>query len=451
MGEENADMTKITVIMPSLNVAPYIEECISSVENQTLTDIEILCIDAGSTDGTLEILQSHAENDSRIRIINSPVKSYGYQVNLGVREANGEYISSVETDDYIAENMLKILYSYTLKFSPDYVKSSNNHFMHIGTRRIFVKWPVISSNVNIPFGCLIDLKEYVGIQRYGSFIWDGIYKKSFLDEHGIVLNESSGAAFQDMGFAHWILAVADNVVYIDEPLYQYRNDREESSTWNKNCLRYPMQEFKRLFEQEVIPKECFANHRTDIDIYMMQEFKGEAEKLMRVPGFDLKSDNFAVPYEWFKSRIEKEISNGIVDYYMFDTETAAELNLLLNTPSSFKDLVRARHDAENGYTEWLLEHINGKNVVIFGSGIRGSSVVLKLQGQKGINIDTFTDNNEKKWNTNVYGIGVISPDEAVKHFSEDCFLIANKLHPYDIKEQLLEMGIEEKNIVITRG
>lgn len=65
---------KITVIMPSLNVAPYIEKCIQSVVNQTLQDIEILCIDAGSTDGTLEILEQFKREDSRIRIIHSDKK-----------------------------------------------------------------------------------------------------------------------------------------------------------------------------------------------------------------------------------------------------------------------------------------------------------------------------------------------------------------------------------------
>ena len=441
-------MPKITVIMPSLNVAPYIEECISSVERQTLKDIEIFCIDAGSTDGTLEILQNHAENDPRIHIIRSSVKSYGYQVNLGIREAQGEYVSIVETDDYIADNMLEILYSYTLEFAPDYVKSSNNHFMHIGTKRVFVKGSVLPENVNISFGDLINPKEHAELHRYGSYIWDGIYKKQFLYDNGITLNESSGAAFQDMGFAHWLLAVARKAVYIDEPLYQYRNDREGSSTWNKNCLRYPMQEFKRLFEQEVIPKECFADHRTDIDVNMMLEFKNEASKLMLMPDFDLRSENFDMPYEWFKSRIEKEISSGIVDYRMFDTETATELNLLLNTPCSFADLVRARNYIEKGNKERLLDILDGKNLIIFGSGIRGSSFVLKLLGAKEINIDAFADNDEKKWDTVVNGIEIISPEVAVKRYGDDFYIIANKLHSYDIKKQLLVMGIAEKQIMI---
>lgn len=82
-------MPKISVIMPSLNVAPYIRECMDSVICQTLNDLEILCIDAGSTDGTREVLEEYAGKDARIRLIESDKKSYGYQMNLGLEAAAG--------------------------------------------------------------------------------------------------------------------------------------------------------------------------------------------------------------------------------------------------------------------------------------------------------------------------------------------------------------------------
>ena len=90
-------MPKLSIIMPSLNVHLYIKDCLESVIHQTLHDLEILCIDAGSTDGTWEILEKYAGKDNRIRLIRSPQKSYGYQMNLGIRESTGEYIGIVET------------------------------------------------------------------------------------------------------------------------------------------------------------------------------------------------------------------------------------------------------------------------------------------------------------------------------------------------------------------
>ena len=88
----------ISVLMPSLNVGPYIRACIESVVNQTLENIEILCIDAGSTDGTLEVLREYEQADPRVQVIVSDVKSYGYQMNLGLRAARGQYIGIVETE-----------------------------------------------------------------------------------------------------------------------------------------------------------------------------------------------------------------------------------------------------------------------------------------------------------------------------------------------------------------
>lgn len=105
-------MYKISVILPSLNVESYIKQCINSVINQTLDDIEIICVDAGSTDGTLEILGDYVNKDSRVKLIHSNKKSYGYQMNLGIKEANGEYIAIVETDDFIKNTMLKIYIIY---------------------------------------------------------------------------------------------------------------------------------------------------------------------------------------------------------------------------------------------------------------------------------------------------------------------------------------------------
>jgi len=84
-------MIKVSVLMPSLNVVRYIRECMESVISQTMEEMEILCIDAGSTDGTLEILEEYVRKDRRVRLIKADKKSYGYQMNLGLKEALGEY------------------------------------------------------------------------------------------------------------------------------------------------------------------------------------------------------------------------------------------------------------------------------------------------------------------------------------------------------------------------
>ena len=105
---------KVSVILPSLNVKKYIRECIDSVIHQTLKEIEVIFVDAGSTDGTLEILEEYSSKDDRITLMRSDKKSYGYQVNLGIKQARGKYIGIVETDDFIDPKMYEELYNVDL-------------------------------------------------------------------------------------------------------------------------------------------------------------------------------------------------------------------------------------------------------------------------------------------------------------------------------------------------
>ena len=130
---------KISVIMPSLNVGDYMEQCLSSVLSQSLKDIEVICVDAGSTDQTLDIIKKHQVSDKRIKIIHSDKKSYGHQVNLGLKEANGIYISIVETDDYIDENMLEDLYESSQDNTIDIVKANFYYVNDYGDKIELIK------------------------------------------------------------------------------------------------------------------------------------------------------------------------------------------------------------------------------------------------------------------------------------------------------------------------
>ena len=103
-------MAKVSVIIPVLNGAEYIRECMDSIVGQTLSDIEIIPVDAGSTDGTLEILKEYAKKDTRIKLLTADKKSMGYQYNLGIQNADGEYVGFCESDDYLASDMLEKLY-----------------------------------------------------------------------------------------------------------------------------------------------------------------------------------------------------------------------------------------------------------------------------------------------------------------------------------------------------
>lgn len=219
----------VSVIMPSLNVSSYIEQCVASVCNQTLQDIEILCIDAGSTDGTKNKLTEFARKDSRIRLIDSDRRSYGYQVNLGIEAANGEYIGIVETDDYIDANMYETLYAKAIELNAEVVKA--NYYCHTkNSDNIF------EHLAGVPYDQIINPKDYPSLLFRPPAIWSGIYKKSFLQENEIGFLETPGASYQDTSFILKVWISACRVCLLKNAYLHYRMDNPNSSVNSKDKI-----------------------------------------------------------------------------------------------------------------------------------------------------------------------------------------------------------------------
>ena len=160
-------MPKISIVMPMLNSIKYLDECILSVLNQTIKDIEIIIVDTGSVDGTVERLQEYAGKDDRIKILVSDKKSMGYQYNMGIKAATGDYIGFVESDDYVVSDMYEKLLAYTSGGTVDWVKSDYYFFMEypeIGRQMIPVK-----ENRNICYGEVFNPQENIELytkERY---------------------------------------------------------------------------------------------------------------------------------------------------------------------------------------------------------------------------------------------------------------------------------------------
>lgn len=241
----------LSVIMPSYNVGPYITECIESALNQTLSDIEIICVDAFSDDGTLEILKEY-ENRARagewpgktIELVLSDKKSYGHQVNLALQKVKEKYVAILETDDFVVPDMYEKLVQLSEKFKLDYIRGEYDFFTTSENgdreyRHVHHYAPINE--------LLTDVRsEY--IMTYDQNLWKGIYRSDFLRDHHIRLNESEGAAFQDIGFNMQVFSYAKRAYYVDESFYRYRRDRNDSSIHSLNCFRFYVQELMFLHD-----------------------------------------------------------------------------------------------------------------------------------------------------------------------------------------------------------
>ena len=234
-------MPKVTVIMPSLNVAPYIRTSMESVTRQTLRDIEILCVDAGSTDGTRGILLEYAQRDDRVRLIDSPRKSYGYQINLGVDQAQGEYIGIVETDDYIEPTMYETLYAQAKAEDLDILKA--DYFVLTESRGRKSRIPCHLSRRKSHYGVIFEPSKDIVYFNDTLYTWAGIYKTEFLRRNHIRHNETPGASFQDNGFWFQTFSLAKRVEFRREALYVLRRDNPDSSVFAKEKVFCECEEY----------------------------------------------------------------------------------------------------------------------------------------------------------------------------------------------------------------
>ena len=262
-------MPKVSVILPSLNVHEYIEECLTSVCNQTLKDIEIICVDAGSTDGTLEVIKDFVKKDKRVKLINSPRKSYGLQMNIGIDYAEGEYIGIVETDDYVRPEMYDNLYEIAKKNDLDFIKADFYRFNHNENGDEVLYLNKLSNN-NYYYNRVIEPRKEKETFNFVMNTWSGIYRKEFLLRNNIRHNETAGASFQDTDFWFQTFSLAKRAYFLDKPYYMNRRDNPNSSVYSNKKIYAFCDEFDYIYStlfkesknKDLMPEYQFFRYRS---------------------------------------------------------------------------------------------------------------------------------------------------------------------------------------------
>lgn len=242
---------KVSIVVPVCNVEQYLKECLDSIINQTLREIEIICVNDGSKDNSLDILQEYERKDSRIIIINKPNAGYGHTMNIGFDRATGEYIGIVESDDAVKLTMYEKLYNCAVENNLDWVKSDFYRYTHNEDNSVNLQRINLCPNLNY-YNKVFEPNYIVECYGFTMHTWCGIYKKDFIIQHNIRHNETPGASFQDTGFFFQTFAWAKRAMFINEAFYMYRCDNPASSVKSKTkvyCIRdeydYVMDFFNR--------------------------------------------------------------------------------------------------------------------------------------------------------------------------------------------------------------
>lgn len=217
-------MPLVSVIIPAYNAEDYISQCLSSVLSQTLSVIEVIVVDDGSTDRTASIVEELTHRDGRIRLIRQENQCAGVARNKGMEVAEGKYLYFLDADDWIEPDSLEKLCSSAESLGSDIVVARSEGF----DNQTGETWLIDYALNGVPFDTLIRPSFYVDrlFQRFMGWPWDKLYRAEFI--------QSSGLLFQplrttnDAYFVFCSLMLAGGVSCVDKVLFHHRANNQKS-------------------------------------------------------------------------------------------------------------------------------------------------------------------------------------------------------------------------------
>lgn len=232
----------ISVLMPIYNAEPTLRQALDSVVNQTLKDIEIICINDGSTDSSPAIIREYIAKDKRIKIIDKKNSGYGDSMNQGLSKAAGEYIAILEPDDFYEPDMLQTLYDVAKKNDLDVIKA--DFYQYNTVKDSSKRYGLIPQN---KVNKILSGKDVEFVYERQPSIWSAIYRRRFLLDNDIKFQTTPGASYQDTSFNFKAFASAKRAMFINRPVIYYRIDNTGSSINNvNNKLDYIDREYNEI-------------------------------------------------------------------------------------------------------------------------------------------------------------------------------------------------------------
>ncbi len=313
------DVPCVSIVIPIFNTEQYLEQCMESVVAQTLRDIEIICINDGSTDGSLAILERFAQQDARIIIIDKPNSGYGDSMNIGMQRATGLYVGIVEPDDYVAVEMFAELYAKASELDLDVVKS--DFFRVIGSGAdVCMQYQQLEKDCSF-YDRVLCPREELAAFSFVMSTWVGIYRRSFLLQHNIRYYPSPGASYQDTSFWYQTLMFAQRLYLLKQAFYFYRTDNENSSMKQRGKVFCICDEFANI---RSIIDASEDLQRDFLGVFHYNKFKTYMANYNRV------ADEFKLEFlAEFSRQMRQAAEAGELDFSLFDRRRAKRARALM--------------------------------------------------------------------------------------------------------------------------
>ena len=354
--DEHQTSIKVSIIVPVCNVEEFLSECLESCINQTLRDIEIICVNDGSSDNSLEILQEYANKDNRVKIIDKDNAGYGHAINIGIDMASGEYIGIVESDDFVELDMYEKLYNIAFLNELDFIKADFYRFIRDEKDNIERDLIRVAARAPDLYNIVINPKYDTRVFHLVMQTWSGIYNREYLISNNIRHNETPGASYQDNGFWFQTLMYAERIFFHDEAFYMNRRDNPNSSVYNTGKV-YCMHE-----EYEYIKNILDENPQ----LFELYKYQYSRKKFLN---FLFTYNRISNEFKWeylfsIREELQEAIDNYEIDWNEFDENDRKDLILILENPSEFylKNMRQCMFKEQNNEINRLKEELNKINL-----------------------------------------------------------------------------------------
>lgn len=306
---------KVSIIVPVYNVGRYLRQSLNSLISQTLKEIEIICVNDGSTDDCYEILEEYKAKDSRIKVIHKENKGTGAARNDGLRLAQGECIGFVDPDDWVKPEMFERLYSLIKENNLDIAMCMPDGFDERNQTNTPFPYFVDANFDVIPENRIFNWRDLSPF-KYPMCVWNKLYTKELFDKNNI--DFAQGLDFEDHKVIFGALLTAERMLFVREKLYVYRFNREGSVLTDNN---------KRLIDH--------------IEIFnIVEEIMKNTDTLRFLRGdfLEYKIHNLLYYYSMIKDEYKQEYYSRMVESLKATNLTDEEYKMLCEKYSELKDI-----------------------------------------------------------------------------------------------------------------
>lgn len=435
----------ISVIMPVYNAEKYLREALQSLLKQTFRNFEIICVDDGSTDGSLNILREFQRSDSRIRIlVNDGRCGAAASRNKGMCASEGKYITFLDGDDLFDEEMLALAYETIERLNVDIVMYE---YIHIPSEHIHEKRNVLRSDWFVERYCRrpFSICEYDPIEFIN---WTGspcnkLYRKEFIRSKKLEFQTLSSC--NDVYFVNMALMLARKIIMLeDRRVMVYAREHHEptriSSDRDPMCSYLAMVKigeeltarglFQDLFQYYYF--RCFYMLRGGLVNARKEETAKRFYQFLKEEGID----NLAALCEDCYQKVERYVHNLLEDYKRVDFDIKWY---------QYENMIGFYLDRNSEHVISLLQSFEnqGKKSALWGAGVKGR-VFLSFLERHGLHIAAVADKNECKQGKAVNGYIVRKPEEIL--INVQVVIVCTFAVWQDVSEELSGTGIEVVNL-----